>query len=139
MAAVFDHLGIRFQYPENWALETEQDGEDFEVTVFSPTGGFWSVAASEADPQAVADLVVETMSEQYQDLDSEAVSESIGGQKLIGYDLNFYCLDLTNTARVRTFRREPRTYLILSQAEDRDLAALAPIFHAMTTSFISHP
>ena len=39
MAAIFDKLGIRFQYPENWTLdESEALAGDQAVTVFSPGG-----------------------------------------------------------------------------------------------------
>ena len=44
------------------------------------------------------------MREQYDELDAEAVTEKVAGKELIGYDMNFYCLDLTNTAQVRSFR-----------------------------------
>jgi hypothetical protein len=139
MAAVFDHLGIHFQYPENWTVETEQENEDVEVTVYSPGGGFWSVAVSdEQDPQALADIVVQAMNEEYDELDSEEASDSIGGEELSGYDLNFYCLDLTNTAQVRTFRRGDRTYLLLWQAEDHEFDEISPIFRAITTSLINN-
>ncbi len=139
MAAVFDHLGIHFLYPENWSVETEQEEDEIEVTVFSPGGGFWSLAVSEdSDPQALAELVVQAMNEQYDELDSEIVSDSIGGEELSGYDLNFYCLDLTNTAQIRTFRRGRRTFLLLWQAEDREFDQISPIFRAIATSFIQN-
>jgi hypothetical protein len=60
-----------------------------------------------------------------------------GGRNLTGFDLNFYCLDLTNTAQVRTLATPAAIYLILCQAEDREWNELAPVFAAITTSFVT--
>ena len=40
MPAVFDHLGVRFQYPESWELEAADDTEGSDVTLYSPGGAF---------------------------------------------------------------------------------------------------
>ena len=60
----------------------------------------------------------------------------MAGHRLDGSDLNFYCLDLTNTAQVRTLTTPDAIYLILCQAEDREWDEVAPVFDAMTTSFV---
>ncbi len=106
MPAVFDKFGICFQYPENWTLETESATPGRQsITVYSPGGGFWSVMAHwpDEDPAKLATAAVDAMRREYDELDSEPASEEIDGVPLTGYDLNFYCLDLTNTARIRTF------------------------------------
>jgi hypothetical protein len=76
------------------------------------------------------------MREEYRELDAEPAAETIGGRGLTGFDLNFYCLDLTNTAQVRTLTAPAAIYLLLCQAEDRDWDELAPVFAAITTSFV---
>ncbi len=138
MPALFDKLGIRFQYPENWTLETGGEIDDEGATVFSPGGAFWSIVIRgvEDDPAEVADLALDALNVEYEDLDSEAVEEEVAGQVLVGHDVNFYCLDLTNTAQIRAFRRD-RTYLILCQAEDREYDAVAPVFRAITVSLLA--
>jgi hypothetical protein len=138
MPAVFDKLGIRFLYPENWTLETGPDLEEEGVTVYSPDGGFWSLVVREGrpDPLKMADLALQALRAEYEQLDSEEVEETVEGQDLIGYDVNFYCLDLTNTGQIRVFRRADRTYLLLWQAEDRDLDRAEPVFYAMTRSLL---
>jgi hypothetical protein len=50
--------------------------------------------------------------------------------------MNFYCLDLTNTALVRGFRTADATCIILYQAEDREFATVEPVLRAMTTSLL---
>jgi hypothetical protein len=139
MPAIFDHLGVQFQYPEGWALEAGDEADGEEVTVFSPGGAFWSLTIhDDGEPTELMDVVVQAMREQYDELDSEAIEDSIAGQELSGFDLNFYCLDLTNTAQIRAFQRGAKTYLMIWQAEDREFDAIAPIFRAIATSLIKH-
>ena len=57
MPAVYEKLGIRFLYPENWTLD-EQEALEGETTValYSPSGGFWSIMLYEktVDPAELA-------------------------------------------------------------------------------------
>ncbi|HVW36950.1 MAG TPA: hypothetical protein VHB99_06580, partial [Pirellulales bacterium] len=68
---------------------------------------------------------------------AEAVVETIAGQELLGWDMNFYCLDLTNTAQVRGFGTDEATYLIFCQADDREFEEVEPVFAAITRSLLS--
>ena len=44
MPAVYDKMGIRFLYPDNWQLDEEEALHgDQSVTVYSPGGAFWSI------------------------------------------------------------------------------------------------
>jgi hypothetical protein len=138
MPALFDKLGIKFLYPDDWTLELATDEDEQGVTVYSPDGGFWSVVirGGDEDPAELAKLAVAAIGGEYTDLDTEPVEETIGRQELVGYDLNFYCLDLTNTAQIRACRRNGRTLLMLCQAEDREFQEMANVFRAITTSLL---
>ena len=123
MPALFNKFGIHFQYPENWTLETDSTAPGRQtVSVYSPGGGFWTVALapSDSDPAQLAETALDAIKREYDELDSEAASESIGDVELVGYDVNFYCLDLTNSAQIRAFNSPIGTYMILVQAEDRE-------------------
>lgn len=136
----FDRLGLTFDHPDNWTVDVDDaNGLQAAVTAYAPDGGFWSVSAhAPGGPAAdLAAAVVEEMRSQYQELDSEAVEEGVGGRILRGFDLNFYCLDLTNTAQVRTLETPDAVYLLLCQAEDREWEETAPVFAAMTASFVA--
>ncbi len=139
MPAVYDKMGISFQYPENWELD-ERDAIEGErgVTVYSPGGAFWSVLLQsvEVDPGDAADTALAALRKEYQDLDVEPIEETIAGRSMQGFDANFYYLDLTNTAYIRAFRTSDACYLILCQAEDRELATIDAVFRAMTTSLL---
>jgi hypothetical protein len=137
MPAIFDHLGVQFQYPESWTLEAGDEADGEEVTVYSPGGAFWSLTIHErGEPLELMGIVVQAMREEYDTLDSQEVEDLIAGQALSGFDLNFYCLDLTNTAQIRAFQCGAKTYLMIWQAEDREFDMFAPIFRAIATSLI---
>ena len=131
--------GIRFQYPENWELEeNEADLECRTVSLYSPSGAFWSVSIHprSTDPHKLLEAATEAMQNEYEQVEFDDLTETIADRQLVGRDINFYCLDLTNTACIRCFEGDQATYTIFYQAEDRDLKEKAPIFLAITTSFL---
>jgi hypothetical protein len=140
MPARFDRLGISFQYPDNWTLDDSDAllGRK-SVTVYSPGGAFWSVAMQPgtAEPAKLAAAVVEAMKQEYQGLEVQKTQEAMAGHELVGYDLAFYCLDLTNTAHVRSLRLARTTYTIYCQAEDREYERVKRVFEAMTITLLS--
>ncbi|MCE9546330.1 MAG: hypothetical protein K8T25_12520 [Planctomycetia bacterium] len=141
MPATYAKLGIRFDYPDNWTIdEDEARATRNAVTVYAPGGAFWSVLVlpSEVDPAAEAATAVETMRADYDEIDVEPIEEQVEGWDLAGFDLNFYCLDLTNTAQIRAFNSPFGTYMILVQAEDREFQQLELVFRAITVSMLRH-
>ncbi|MBU4271331.1 MAG: hypothetical protein KKA28_05660 [Planctomycetes bacterium] len=133
-------MGISFQYPDNWTLD---DADAMlgrhTVAVYSPGGAFWSVAihSGSAEPDKLVVAVVEAMKQEYEGLEAEMARETVAGHELLGYNLAFYCLDLTNTARIRSLRTAQSTYMIFCQAEDREFEQVESVFRAMTTSLLS--
>jgi hypothetical protein len=150
MPGVFNKFGIHFQYPENWTLETDEatPGRQM-ISLYSPGGAFWTVALTiaEDEPRELAKAALDILKREYDELDSESVEETVAGVDLVGFDVNFYCLDLTNTAWIRAgikgtnrsyeSRVSPMRYLILCQAEDREFDQISPVFRAMTISLLS--
>ena len=136
----FDRFGLAFDYPDNWSVDiSDSGGRHAAVTVQSPEGAFWSVSghAPGGDPSELARAVLAQMKDEYRELDSEAAEDEVATHRLPGFDMNFYCLDLTNTAHVRTLETPTAIYLLFCQAEDRDWDRIAPVFAAMTTSFVA--
>ena len=140
MPLKFEKLGISFQYPDNWALDEEDAlvGRR-SVTVYSPGGAFWSVAVHprSADPARLAKAAVDAMRQEYEEIEAQEAQETLAGREMIGYDLNFYYLDLTNTARIRCLQTEQVTWSIFCQAEDREFDRIELVFRAMTASLLS--
>jgi len=141
MPVEFNKLGVAFQYPENWTLDEEDAlAGRKSVTVYSPRGAFWSISVHpiSADPVRLAKAAVDAMKAEYAELEAEETQETIAGRETVGYNLNFYYLDLTNTARVRCIRTDRATYAVFCQGEDRDFDELEAVFRAMTTSFLQN-
>lgn len=139
MTAIYENDGIRFVYPENWTLEDPPDDEaDLQVTVSSPETAFWSLSRYPGlrDLREVAGEVLQAMQAEYPTLESDPADTIIDGTSVVGYDMSFYCLDLTNTAQVRVFHRQGATCLMLCQAEDREFQEVQAVFDAMTTSLL---
>lgn len=131
--------GIQFQYPENWEMEENKaDLECRTVSLQSPSGAFWSVSTHprSADPRQLIEAATKAIQDDYEQVEFEDLTETIADHELLGRDINFYCLDLTNTACVRCLPSNQATYTIFYQAEDRDFKEKAPIFLAITTSFL---
>jgi hypothetical protein len=144
MPAVYDSLGVRFLYPENWTLEdgsddeTAPDAKHNAVSIYSPGGAFWSLSIYPPN-QGATDLAAEVMRAlrgEYNDMDVSTVTEAVEGQDLIGYDMNFIFLDMTSTAIVRAFQTPRATYVLYYQSEDRELEQIRPVFDAISASFL---
>ena len=139
MPSEFRDMGIAFQYPDNWTLDDEEVLEGRKsVTVFSPTGAFWSISIHprSTNPLALAKEAVEAMRDEYVDPDVEEIHENVSGHELVGYDLNFFVMDLTTTAQIRCLRTRRATYVVFCQAEDEDLVRVGRVFEAITTSLL---
>jgi hypothetical protein len=140
MPRVYDKMGIRFLYPDNWTLDEEESLRGNQsVTVHSPTGAFWSITLHEpsTDPDALAAAALAALKEEYTDFDAEPVTEYVGQRPIVGFDFRFFYLDFVNTAVIRGFRTEAASCLVLCQAEDREFDELAAVFRAITTSLLS--
>jgi hypothetical protein len=136
MAAQFEEGGIRFQYPENWRLEREENDTGWTVSVQSPGTAFMLVSLSEDMPSAdnVAETALEALREDYPDLEAEDCVDSLAGQPAVGHDIRFFSLDLTNTCWTRSFYTPGGTVLVLCQANDLELEDHGPILRAMCAS-----
>ena len=100
------------------------------------------IFAQEAEAKGLAKSAevsrqLEQMREDYRDLDSEPGESEVHGRRLEGLDINFSCLDFTNTTQVRTLETPDAVYLLVCQAEDHDWERIAEIFAAMTASFVA--
>ena len=139
MSATYHQQGVRFLYPENWELaEGDPRDEPRTVMVQSETGAFWSLALypSDVNPASLAETALAALQEEYEDLEVEPVSESIGGVPAAGYEVHFYVAQLVAAARIRVFERDSSLVLLLCQAEDREFDRLEPVFEAMTVSLL---
>ena len=80
--------------------------------------------------------MIETIRGMYDEVDAEDTHEAIEGHAVRGCEINFYRLDLTNTARVSVIASPRGIYLVMYQAEDREFCEVERVFQAMTTSLV---
>ncbi|MGL4511857.1 MAG: hypothetical protein ACRCT8_02095 [Lacipirellulaceae bacterium] len=142
MFSVYDKSGLHLAYPENWTLDESTDsGARVELTLSSPNTAFLTLAHYPGllDLEGLADQALAALRGEYPDLESSPASESFGETPLLGYDVNFICLDLINTALVRTGHFGAGTLLVLAQAEDRELPVAEQVFRAILTSLLAAP
>ena len=117
----YDDHGLRFDYPSRWELEVTEHGEVVTVAVQEPGGlAFVLITTDESrpDPADVADAALEAMREEYPDLDATPAMETINDHCATGHDVEFFAMDMTNSARIRCFRGPGRTVLAFGQWSD---------------------
>lgn len=142
MPAVYEQPGIHFEYPDNWLVEQQSldpltvAGE--QVVVSSPETAFWQLSKHppEAELEGLFDEALSALRSVYKEMEVAPASDTLEDRLVAGFDVNFYCLDLTNTSWLRGFKTPSATYLLLCQAEDSELERVGPVFRAMLASLL---
>ena len=103
--ADFSESGVSFTYPESWQLEREETDDGWVVSVNGPGTAFVTVCLREDRPgvKRLTRAVLDTLREDYPELEAEEKVEELAGRKAFGYDIQFFSLDLSNTAWTRAF------------------------------------
>ena len=136
---IYDEDGVRFEYPPHWELEVTDVDEVRTVAVQDPDGlGFALITSDEScpDPAEVAESALEAMRDEYADLESTPVLEAIGDHAATGHDLEFFALDMTNSALIRCFRTPRRTFLAFGQWSDLGPDELADLVRDVVHSIV---
>jgi hypothetical protein len=117
MTASYDDNGVRFSHPSDWELEVTDDGPRATITLQSPGPAFAFVSIDETcpDPAEEADAAGEAMKDEYPGADASPASEKIAGYDAVGYDLEFFSLDVVVLCAIRCFRAANRTVLVFGQ------------------------
>ena len=136
MAEQFKEGGIRFQYPENWRLEREDNDSGWTVSLQSPDTAFLMVCLREdmPTPDQMAGAALDALREEYPDLEAEDCVDSLAGQPAVGHDIRFFSFDLTNTCWTRSLYTDSGTLLVLCQANDLELEEYEPVLRAICSS-----
>lgn len=140
MFSTYDKSGIHLAYPENWRLEEDSDEDArLNLTITSPNTAFWTliVYAEALDLDHLLNETLAALRQEYPEIEVADADQEIAGQTLRGKDASFFYLDLTSTTRLRALHRGASTYLILAQAEDREMAIAGAVFDAITQSLLA--
>ena len=139
MPTRYDNLGVRFQYPENWELISERGGfYPHEVSLASPGTAMWTLNIYDAitAPEDVLDEVLSVLQGEFGEIESDRVDGEIEGVPIQRDEIDFFLREKIVHCESTVLQLGGRTLLILCQAEDREFAELAPVFHAMAASMI---
>jgi hypothetical protein len=136
MVAEFNEAGIRFRYPENWSLERQDNEYGWTVSLQSPDTAFLLLCLREDMPNAnqMAEAALETLKEDYDDLEADDCVEPLAGQSAVGHNIRFFSLDLTNTAWTRSFYSSLGTVLVMCQINDLEMDKNEPVLKAICAS-----
>lgn len=136
MQEMFDRDGIRFQYPGDWQLETETDGDGWTASLQSPGTAFLVVSYVPGieDPADLVSAATAGLAAEYPDLDAVDAVDTLAGQPAVGADVNFVHLDLTNTCWVRAVAAGAGALLVMAQCWDEELDDLGPMVRGIVGS-----
>lgn len=133
---VYRNHGILFEPPAEWELE-EQTNPDGDVTITLNDGAaFWSLTLLFDRPEIerVLNEARDALYETYDEIDAESVKCKISRRDAIGFDLQFVCMELINTAHLRCFRTGRFTGLLFYQLTDHERRYYEPLFQQLTDS-----
>jgi hypothetical protein len=139
MPAIYENLGVRFLYPENWSVQDEEyDDWPRSVTLQSPQTGFWTlhVYPAQHDVKAVVKELIGAIQTEFTDIEVLPTKETFGQTATTGVDLAFFYLDLLVEAKIRCLRTPSSTLIWLYQAESREFETLEAVFQAIAVSML---
>jgi hypothetical protein len=136
MAQTFDEDGVSFRFPDDWRLVREEGENGWTVTVQSPATAFL-VLSYDSDlppPEQMANTALEALRSEYPGLEADPCVDTLAGRMAVGHDMNFFSLDLSNTAWTRSLEAEGGTLLVWWQCNDQELGTSEPALQAILAS-----
>ena len=136
MEELYQAHGVTFRYPSIWEVSEQARPDELTITVSSPETAFWSVTLLYERPAAlsVVQAALEAFDEEYDQLDIYTVKETLCERPTVARDVEFFCLELLNSAWLRAFTTNGATVLVLYQATDLELDRVGDIFDAISQS-----
>ncbi|HMO15801.1 MAG TPA: hypothetical protein PKD64_04870 [Pirellulaceae bacterium] len=137
MTAIIDENGIKIQYPENWRRhDLPTNIKPFEISIESPSGTIWNlhVMSPTSDPEFLVQQMLEEFRKNYEDVEVNGTNELVENTELMGFDLNFFYLDLLIEVRIRHFSTLEHSFVLMIQAESRDFDREQLVLQAITIS-----
>lgn len=137
---------VRFAYPKNWFVQENCWSADAKaITVSSAEGYFWMVAIfpGGTDVDEASKEVLHSMRREYSNLEETPAYRIIADKFLTGYEMNFFYLDMVNSAVVLGTETETRTYVLYWQFCDilaitDEPYSFEDIVEAITYTFLKH-
>ena len=148
MPALYEKMGLKFQYPENWKLTEPSDTElPHQISLETPNGGWWSISLfpREHDSSSIIADAKQALSAQYPEAEFTVIknefarlieSEAVEAADAPSVEANFFCLDFLVTSTLHVVLTDRFKMLIWFQAESREFEQLKDVFRAITISML---
>ncbi|MFO1020025.1 MAG: hypothetical protein U0903_04930 [Planctomycetales bacterium] len=135
-AETYSRHGIRFDYPEEWEVQEQEQDNELLITVSSPATSFWTLGLffDSPSPEHVLRTVINALEDDYPELDAYQSQEMICGCESVARDLEFVCLEMLNGAWVRAVRMQGYTLLVMYQCTDYERQEYLPQLEGITRS-----
>ncbi len=119
---------LEFEYPDLWSVVAD---EATSVTVAGPGTAFCTVSLVDAsvDPDDALDAVVDVYRQEYDAVDVYAEDELPHGR-----DVEFFALELCNTAWLRSYHAAAGTLVLVFQCTDIEVDEERPHFELIAGS-----
>uniref|UniRef100_A0A7C4LMP1 Uncharacterized protein n=1 Tax=Schlesneria paludicola TaxID=360056 RepID=A0A7C4LMP1_9PLAN len=134
--STFAARGVRFSYPDDWTLTQQQRDGVFSVHLQSPGTSFWLLTLL-PDCPAVEDVLEAAISayrEEYREVDVYRQETPLAGLPTAACTLDFVCLDLVNSAVLKSVALPAFTAFVVFQGEGHEFETLQPQFTALMES-----
>jgi len=128
--------GVRFEYPEDWGVQEQSQGNEHLITVSSPETSFWSLGLffESPSPEHVVQTVIRALEDDYPEIDIYESRNTLLNQPTVSRDVEFVCMELLNSAWIRAFQMPRFTALVLYQSTDHELEGAESILASITES-----
>lgn len=136
MSSEYAAHGIRFRYPPEWELSEQNEEGRTSITVSSPHTSFWTVSlfSDRPEPDDLIAAALQAFSDEYEELDVYPSKDRVCRRPTVGRDIDFVCMELLNTARLRAFQTADFAVLVLYQGNDAEMESQGPILEQITKS-----
>lgn len=128
--------GLSFSYPDIWELHEESEGTDITISLAPCATSFWTLRIMHEcpPPPQVVESCVAAFKEEYDEAEESESKVIVSGMPAYSREIEFVCLELTNSVGLASVRTSDFTILVWWQGTDQELKEFRPIFDHMTRS-----
>lgn len=127
MPQTYRRHGLSFTCPASWDVHEKSEADLVTLSHDQPGTGFWTLTLffDRPDPAEIAEATQAAFRSEYPELDLYEVQARVGLRRAVGFDIDFLCLETTNSACVRIFVGPRFTGMVLYQGTDPEFAGFA--------------
>ncbi len=131
----FEHGFFEMRHPSSWKVDLEVSEDSWRVTLQGPGTAMMIVVSDlEATDDELIEATLEILKEDYPEMEIEGFKGDLCGFPAIGYEVRFFCYDLSNVCKMLATPSEEGTIFLLFQCDDYTIAEIEPVFFAIRNS-----